>query len=82
MFRDGRYSDLQIPYGNFNMSNHYALNIAIDSRQKSLKELNSLFQKVIENKVEELTKFEKISNFITKIIFFWRCNCPCDSSNN
>ena len=66
------------------MSNYYALNIAVESQQKSLKELNGLFKKVIENRAEELSALGRILNFFkqfSKIIFFWRCNCPCEESN-
>ena len=85
MYRDGKYANLPFPYGNLNLSNYYALYIAVDSKQKSLKELYSLFKNVITVKKEKPTFLERISDYYNRFanfFFFWRCNCPCNLEND
>jgi hypothetical protein len=50
-FKSGGYDNMTLPISNSHLVKYYCLNIALESKRKSLNELKTLGKKVIENKI-------------------------------
>jgi len=51
LFRTGGYDNWTLPINNTHLVKYYCLNIALESKRKSLGELKGLADKVVENKI-------------------------------
>ena len=76
-FRAGMYDNITLPHGDTNLVSYYSLNLALESRRKTLAELNELFVSVIDNKVDKgflRNTFEFIKNILITVGTYNQCS--------